>query len=202
MATLTRANEELFRRKPDECFEKLVDLWQHCHEQKERSIEHWPQPENIRPWASEGRLQLLCDGDRSFGLTEWSFSQLCSLARVSKETVNRLSPETARQVFAETLLGGSKPLQMYTLDERVRAIHGASYTRLYNADLLTMVREFATDFVPPQAAGIGNMEPSVSDEDIPFDPDPEPRTARGLYCGEQDMICFLIDPTGWTEING
>jgi len=23
-----------------------------------------------------------------------------------------------------------------------------------------------------------------------------------LYCGEQDMFCFLIDPTGWAEING
>ncbi|MCK4660758.1 MAG: DUF932 domain-containing protein, partial [Phycisphaerae bacterium] len=24
----------------------------------------------------------------------------------------------------------------------------------------------------------------------------------GLYCGEQDMFCFLIDPTGWAEIEG
>lgn len=24
----------------------------------------------------------------------------------------------------------------------------------------------------------------------------------GLYCGEQDMFCFFIDPTGWAEING
>jgi histone H3/H4 len=26
--------------------------------------------------------------------------------------------------------------------------------------------------------------------------------ATGLYAGEQDMFCFLIDPTGWTEIQG
>src|SRR5205823_12486340 len=24
----------------------------------------------------------------------------------------------------------------------------------------------------------------------------------GLYCGEQDMFVFLIDPLGWAEING
>ena len=24
----------------------------------------------------------------------------------------------------------------------------------------------------------------------------------GLYCGEQDMFCFLIDPQGWTDIGG
>jgi hypothetical protein len=33
-----------------------------------------------------------------------------------------------------------------------------------------------------------------------------PQTAynggTGLYCGEQDMFCFLIDPTGWIEIDG
>ena len=26
--------------------------------------------------------------------------------------------------------------------------------------------------------------------------------ATGLYAGEQDMFCFLIDPAGWTEIGG
>src|SRR5436189_5016860 len=26
--------------------------------------------------------------------------------------------------------------------------------------------------------------------------------ATGLYAGEQDMFCFLIDPAGWTEIHG
>ena len=26
--------------------------------------------------------------------------------------------------------------------------------------------------------------------------------ATGLYGGEQDMFCFLIDPAGWTEIGG
>lgn len=24
--------------------------------------------------------------------------------------------------------------------------------------------------------------------------------ATGLYCGEQDLFCFLIDPAGWIEI--
>ena len=50
-----------------------------------------------------------------------------------------------------------------------------------------MVREFATDFIPPQKAG---------------DSGGESEGGTGLYCGEQDMFCFLIDPTGWAEING
>jgi hypothetical protein len=98
---------------------------------------------------------------------------------------NRLSPDTAARVFDETLAPGTKPLQLYATDTLVRAIHGASYTRLYNVDLLTMVREFATDFQPAQQAG-------GADE----------QGGTGLYCGEQDMFCFLIDPLGWTEIRG
>ena len=66
-------------------------------------------------------------------------------------------------------------------NETVRSIHGVAYTRLWNTDLLTAVREAAPGFAPP---------PRGSDR------------ATGLYCGEQDMFCFLIDPTGWAEIDG
>lgn len=46
-------------------------------------------------------------------------------------------------------------------------------------DLLDVVSEFATDSQPQQE---GCNE------------------ATGLYAGEQDLIAFLIDPIGWTEI--
>jgi hypothetical protein len=44
-----------------------------------------------------------------------------------------------------------------------------------------VVNEFATDFEPPVAGYNGGT---------------------GLYCGEQDLFAFLIDPAGWIEING
>ena len=84
--------------------------------------------------------------DGAFALNDWSFGQLCQLAAVATETINRLVPDTAARVFAETLPTGNKPLQLLTNDYQVRSIHGTSYTRLFNADLLTVVREFATDF--------------------------------------------------------
>ena len=204
MQNLTRAHHELFRRAPDECFGSLIDLWQHCQDEKERSVDHWHSPEAIKVEPAGGRLKLALGQDGSFNMNDWSFAQLCRLARVTKETVNRLSPETASQVFFETLPGEGKPLQALTLDQTVRAVHPASYTRLYDADLLTMVREFATDFQPPQRAGVRTPGEAVNDEDIPFEPDPEPAppAGTGLYCGEQDMFCFLIDPAGWAEIGG
>jgi hypothetical protein len=66
-------------------------------------------------------------------------------------------------------------------DSNVRSIHGTAYTRLWDADLVMTIREFAVDFQPPQK-GVGG--------------------GTGLYAGEQDMFCFLIDPAGWCEIAG
>jgi hypothetical protein len=100
---------------------------------------------------------------------------------VGKETVNRLTPDTAARAFRETLPGGNKPLQLLTRGDTVRSVHGTAYTRLHNADLVDVVRESAADFTPPQKGFNG---------------------ATGLYCGEQDLFAFLIDPAGWAEIDG
>jgi hypothetical protein len=180
MNNLKRAHQELFRRAPDERFSSLDALGRHCVEQKERSLERWHPPQALRPQAvSADRLDLGIGGDGGFAMNDWSFGQLCQLARVSKETVNRLAADTACRVFEETMPTGSKPLQVLTEAGTVRSVHGTGYTRLFNSDLVAMLREFATDFRPPQEAAAGGT---------------------GLYCGEQDMFCFLIDPAGWAEI--
>lgn len=179
MENLTRASRELFTRSADERFETLADLTKHCLLQKQQSIDRWHMPHLIRPLATGERLELGVNGDGQFLLNDWGFSQLCKLAGVGKETINRLSPETAGRVFAETLPGGNKPLQILTQENRVRSIHGACYTRLHNADLLAIVNEFAVDFQPPQKGFNG---------------------ATGLYAGEQDLFAFLIDPAGWVEL--
>jgi hypothetical protein len=186
---LTRAHDELFRRTSDETFPTLQALWEHTHAEKERSADRWRPPQAMRPVAEGDRLLLdLGEGNEPFHLNDWSFTQLCGHAGVSKETVNRVSADTASRIFRETLPAGNKPLQVFTEDDLIRSVHGHSYTRLHNVDLLTMLREFATDFQPPQRAEVGGPDNSGG--------------GNGLYCGEQDMFCFLIDPTGWAEIDG
>jgi hypothetical protein len=182
MSNLTRAHFELFRRTPDECFSSLRDLGEHCRGQRDRSFDRWHLPQAIRarPLAANS-LAVEAGTDGAFTMNAWSFGQLCQLAKVSKDTVNRLSPETAARVFEETLPAGKKPLQLLTEGDTVRSVHGTAYTRLHNADLVAVLHEFATDFGPPQRASTGGT---------------------GLYCGEEDMFCFLIDPLGWVEIDG
>jgi hypothetical protein len=124
-------------------------------------------------------LRIGDQGERP--LNDWSFSQLCRMAGVSKDTINRLSATTASKALQETLPSAEKPLQLLTTGSLIRSVHGVAYTRLWNAELLDVVRDNAAGFEPPQAAITGGT---------------------GLYCGEQDMFCFLIDPTGWAEIDG
>lgn len=189
MQNLTRAHDELFRRHPDERFASLSDLWDHCQRMKQWSGVQWLAPSEFAVEPRQGGLCLNLQGE-SMSMTDWSFSQLCSLAQVSKDTVNRLSPETATSVFVETWPRGSKPFQVLSVENMVQSVHRASYTRLFNADLLAIVKEFAVGFQPPQQACPGILEGG------------DTKPATGLYCGEQDMFCFLIDPTGWVEIEG
>jgi hypothetical protein len=182
MQNLTRASRELFRRTPDETYPSLDELVNHCRQQREVSADHWISPKTLwaRPVSTE-RLVLANGNDQAFSLNDWSFGQVCRLAGVAKETVNRLTSDTAARVLGETLPRGNKPLQVYAQGESARSIHGASYTRLHNAELLDIVVDCADGFEPPPKGFNGGT---------------------GLYCGEQDMFCFLIDPTGWTDIGG
>lgn len=181
MVNLTRANRELFRRTPDETFSSLKELHDHCRQERHYSSDHWQRPQLLLPGVHDDGLQLTLETGERVNLTDWSFSQLCRLSGMSKETVNRFHPETAKLAFRDTLPSSDKPIQLLTTGQSVRSLHGVSYTRLWNSELLEVVRDVATDFQPPQTAFNGGT---------------------GLYCGEQDMFCFLIDPTGWVEIDG
>ena len=181
MVQLTRASQELYRRSPDECFATVAELWQHTRQEREFSQDRWHLPQVLAPRASGGQVTVTLDDQGPHLLNHWSFAQLCRLAGINIETVNRLSPETASLALQETLPSAEKPIQLLTTGNMVRSLHGVVYTRLWNADLLAVIREFATDFEPPQTGVNG---------------------ATGLYCGEQDLFAFLIDPTGWAEIGG
>lgn len=179
---LTRANRQLFRRTADETFSTLAELAAHCRWRQGAGADRWIPPSNlaVRPLTNES-LRLVVGDDGEFQLNDWSFGQLCRFGGVARDTVNRLSAATASRVLDETLPTGTKPVQLFTEGESLRSIHGTAYTRLFDAELVAILQEFAVDFQPPQTAAGGGT---------------------GLYAGEQDLFCFLIDPAGWTEIDG
>lgn len=181
MPNLLQASRELFSRLPDERHATFDSLSAFCHEQKRRSTDRWHAQRTVAAMVEGHVLNLRAGTDGVFALNDWSFGQLCRLSGIAKETVNRLTPTTASLVLQETLPRGNRPLQLLEHEGVIRAIHGASYTRLYSADLLDTVAEFTGDFQPPPVGFNG---------------------ATGLYAGEQDMFCFLIDADGWIDIGG
>lgn len=181
MANLKRASAQLFSRPDDERFPSFEDLAQHCRSVRDQSQERWQMPGSVSPDDLGGTLGLRVGDEGDFALNDWSFGQLCGLADVQKETINRLRADTAARVLKETLPTGTKPVQVLTQGNKVRSIHGASYTRLFDADLLDVVRDTADGFGPPPVGFNG---------------------ATGLYAGEQDMFAFLIDDTAWVDIDG
>jgi hypothetical protein len=183
MVNLTSASRELFRRTPDERFDSFDALLAHCQERKFEAIEHWQPSQAIRIDDDAGQLLMRLEQaeDVTLSLSDWSFTQLCRLCEVHKETVNKLTTETAALVFRDALPSSRKPLQVYSAKDTALAVHSSTYSRLFDAEVLQAVREAAPDFTPPPP-GIGG--------------------ATGLYAGEQDMFAFGIDPNGWVEIGG
>ncbi|MDB5392405.1 MAG: hypothetical protein JWM11_8051 [Planctomycetaceae bacterium] len=181
MSNLMHAHRELYKRTPDEQFQSMESLFTHCEAQRNVSRDVWRPPQDVRPRTQGDSLILGAGSDGDLHLNDWSFSQLCRLALVSKETVNRVAPDTASRILIDTMPTGSKPLQMLVTNDTLKSIHGVAYSRLWNSQLLEMVRQAAGEFCPPPPAMNGGT---------------------GLYCGEQDLFCFLIDPQGWVEING
>ena len=181
MANLTKANHELFRRRPDERFESFNELFDSCKRRREESEGHWCRALSFDslPDASRG-LSVTVD-DMPFTLNEWSFSQLCRLNRVSKDTLNKLSPSTASLALRETLPKLRKPFQVYSSGGIARSVHGTTYTRLYDEEVLAVLGEFQADFAPPPVGANGGT---------------------GLYAGEQDMFCFLVDEQSRIEVRG
>lgn len=183
MVNLTRASRELFSRTPDERFDSFDALLAHCQERKFQAIEHWQPSQNLRIERDAGQLLMRLEQaeDVRLSLSDWSFSQLCRLCEVHKETVNKLTTETAELVFRDAMPQFRKPLQVYAAQDTALSVHSTTYSRLFDAEVLQAVREAAPDFTPPPP-GIGG--------------------ATGLYAGEQDMFAFGIDPDGWVEIDG
>ena len=179
MATLTKAQKELFKRNPDEHYRSFDELLQACNHDKEKAVEEWASPSDVKPVALDGELCLEIPANDPLHMNHWSFGQLCALSGVNKATINKLSVETARQALLETMPSGAKPLQVFGRSQQLRSIHGASYGRLYDADLLDLIQEYANEFRPPPTADGGTA---------------------GLYRGPEDMFVFLVNSASWIEI--
>lgn len=185
MTNLTQANRQLFTRPADEQYASLPELLRATTDMKNRCSSTTESRAQLLPFIHDNKLAFQRSKRQPTLLNDWSFTQLCQLSGASKETVNRLTPDTAVRVFSDLLSARDErgdSLQTLVFEDRImRSVNGPAYQRLWNSDLVAVLMEYSTDFAPPQKGFNG---------------------ATGLYAGEQDMFCFLIDATGWIDIEG
>ena len=65
----------IIRRGPDETFETLSDLRQHCRLQKEQSVDVWHMASGLIPHVEGDGLNLQVGTDGAYTLNHWSFWQ-------------------------------------------------------------------------------------------------------------------------------
>src|SRR5437867_8244825 len=121
MVNLTQASKELFSRSPDERFDSLEALHEHVQSQRDVSTDRWQLPQTFRPGVHNDRLGLALGDDGAFLMNDWSFTQLCQMASIARDTINRLSPETACAALRETLPSADKPVQILTTENAIRS---------------------------------------------------------------------------------
>ena len=183
MTNLLRASHELFRRTPDETFPSLDVFHQHFQWQKgavPRSLA--TAPDTQCPAGAWRTTDARCR--RRWGLHHQRLELRATLPALGNRQGDGEPADAGHRrprVRRDPCRGAKSPCNCSR-----RVANSARFTppatqRLHNAELLDVVNEVATDFQPPPAGFNG---------------------ATGLYGGEQDMFCFLIDPAGWTEIDG
>jgi hypothetical protein len=77
MQNLTRAHDELYRRRPDERFLSIPELWDHCCNMKQWSTERWVTPAELTIKPEDSEIQATFQ-EKSFRFTDWSFGNICS----------------------------------------------------------------------------------------------------------------------------
>lgn len=175
MTDRNRSRHRLFRRAPDKRFATFDDLAYHCRQIRHTSHYCWQTPNRL---TITDQLKLVI-GEAELSLNDWSFGQLCTLAGLDKGTLNRLTPRMASHVLQRMLPPSDRPWEILATWGTIRAIHALSYAPLWNSELIAVLREFAPVWRAPRANST---------------------ESRDLFCGEQDIFCFLIDATASVEI--
>ena len=121
MVELKRAHDELLRRTADENFSSVDELYEHCCLERDGSKDCWQLPQDLSPHFEQDAMCLAIEGEGNVGLNDWSFSQLCRLSGVRKETLNRLSRDTASKVIEETLPQSQRPVHLLSTGRTVRS---------------------------------------------------------------------------------
>ena len=184
MTTLLQANSEWSKRAPDERFGSLEAIHTKALSDRETGREVIVPMHKVRAIAHEGALGI--QGSHSVArLTNASFAQLCARSMSAPaDYLAQLPVNLAAQCLNAGLATRHEDDKAQLLVNNavhdtgsstlIRAFTGDRYSRIWNADITGRLIKLAgmTSFQPAPAAFDGS---------------------RGLYLGDRDMFCFMVD---------
>ena len=160
MSTVTRAATEWFRRPPDERYLSLDDLYSATYARASACSTSLIETRNLRAYgdsAAGGRLMI---EEPSFGLaspTDWSTGQAAAVGRTPLRWLKGSGTEASA----------------------LRALLGPEYGRIFDHDVVAVVREVNED---------GRWHIPAASYQVA-----DPLRATTLYASDRDIFLFLVD---------
>ena len=191
MTTLTRAHNEWAKRRDDERFASLAAI--HEAALADRAEALTPDTDyrlsDFRAVAHGDTLKLVGKKGNAADFTNWSFGQFCREAAAPSTYLAKLPADLAATCINHGIVANMASLEsaddaknirvMMTkaqdgADLKLRSISSDKYSRIWNADLTAKLLEL-------EARGPWQPAPAAFDG------------SRGLYLGDRDMFCFMVD---------
>lgn len=199
-------NRQWCRRTPDQRFLSLTDLHAKVAGREEASKEavlNTKQIEFIAPTpktAEDFNILSIGINDEEVGATDWSFKQICGLA---KAPVSFLRRQPAMNVAADLrwALRYERPgesVKSYIHDGELLAMTGPDYGRIYDREVVEAVQMIAGD-------GTGDMRWKIPGtlnwSNMTYDPEtPVTADTTTLYASDRDVFIFLVDDRNPIEV--
>jgi hypothetical protein len=193
--TLTRASAEWFRRPPDERFVSLADLHRATFERSRISRSDVVANTSLVAEGESHASSRLSLHHRDFGslsLTDWSLGQLAAIARTPARWLREIATISGGAALAASAINlglrhltAQEDVQVLTLrsneeePRQLRALVGPDYGRIYDHQVVEMVREVNGD-------GRWHI-PAASYQAK------DPLRATTLYASDRDVFIFLVD---------
>jgi hypothetical protein len=176
MTMLMNASYEWSNRAADERYGSLADIHAAATKRRDDAAVAVVDNTDLRAVEVAGDVKMM-GKDKTASLTNWSFGQLSRAAGAPPNYMTKLSAPLAVECLNEGLEkndnGTSSLLFNANGSLTARAITSEKYTRIWNADITERLTELSgRGWSPAPAAFDGS---------------------RGLYLGDRDMFCFLVD---------
>ena len=213
---LMQASMQYAQRPDDERYKNLEELYKDAQASKlaSQSIRlpvDVPARVGYDSFAEEMLLEVggtPAEANMSFGLTNWSFGQLCSRVKAPADYLIGLDdPELVSECLNRGLVQRqrsdmerrTKGIQLYHANGMLKAFTSGAYSRIYDADIVERLIPLKGEgWRTPPAWGHANDPSSwqATEEDCCNYTLVKPGDwikPSGLYRGDRDMFCFLVN---------